>query len=155
MLFDFSEIRFDWLILLKKFKILIYFHSDLVYHTIYFNYKLKFSIFSQIFWTRQTDQSWSQKSQTTFFVRRREYICWLAWVLLVVVHLTSKSSIRFSYWFLCLYLNVKWWLFKTSTSVIAAKIFEEKDGCWCSCPLNILFRDSRSSTLALLHKQTN
>jgi hypothetical protein len=31
---------------IKKIKILIYFHSDLVYHTIYFNYKLKFSIFS-------------------------------------------------------------------------------------------------------------
>jgi len=32
----------------------------------------------------------------------------------------------------------------------SAPIFEEKDSSWCSCPLNILFRDSRSSTLVLV-----
>jgi hypothetical protein len=57
----------------KNFIIVIYFHSGLVYHIIYFNNKLKFSIFSQIFWIRQTDQSRSQESQTTSFVGRREY----------------------------------------------------------------------------------
>jgi hypothetical protein len=45
MSFDFFEIKFDWLVLFKKFIIIFYFHYDLVYHTIYFNYKLKISIF--------------------------------------------------------------------------------------------------------------
>jgi hypothetical protein len=33
----------------KNFIIIIYFHSDLVYHIIYFNYELNFSMFSQMF----------------------------------------------------------------------------------------------------------
>jgi hypothetical protein len=33
----------------KKFIIIIYFHSGLVYHLIYFNYELNFSTFSQVF----------------------------------------------------------------------------------------------------------
>jgi hypothetical protein len=49
MSFDFFKIRFDLLILFKKIIIIIYVHYGLVYHTIYFNNKLKFSIFSQIF----------------------------------------------------------------------------------------------------------
>jgi hypothetical protein len=40
------QARDDWLVLFKKFIIIVYFHSGLVYHVIYFNYKLKFSIFS-------------------------------------------------------------------------------------------------------------
>jgi hypothetical protein len=49
-MFDFSEIKFGQLVLFKKkIIIIVYFYYDIVYHTIYFNYKLKFSIFSQIF----------------------------------------------------------------------------------------------------------
>jgi hypothetical protein len=44
--FDFSEIKFDRLVLFKKIIIIVHFNFDLVYRTIYFNYKLNFSIFS-------------------------------------------------------------------------------------------------------------
>jgi hypothetical protein len=38
MSFDFFGMKFDRLVLFKKIIIIIYFHSDLVYHIIYFNY---------------------------------------------------------------------------------------------------------------------
>lgn len=77
MSFDFFGIKFAGSSYSKNFIIIIYFHSDLVYHTIYFNYDWFFSMFSQMFWIRRASQTWCKKNQMTFFMRQMEYIAML------------------------------------------------------------------------------
>jgi hypothetical protein len=49
MSFDFSKSKFERLILFKKIIIIVYFHSGLFYHIIYYNYKLIFLYFYKYF----------------------------------------------------------------------------------------------------------
>jgi hypothetical protein len=62
--------KFDRLVLLKKFIIIVHFYCDIVYHIIYFKYDFEFLFFSK---KKDVPVKLNTKNQTNYNLERRVY----------------------------------------------------------------------------------